>query len=274
MNRRTAIGVGAASLLGGSALARAGKEAPAKPTTFVLVHGAWHGGWCWRDVRTLLEAQGHRVFTPTLTGLGERSHLREPVPNLSVHIQDVVNTIAFEELDRLVLCGHSYGGMVITGVVDRLKEKISHVVYLDAALPSDGQTMFSQNPNSKPLDDPATQAAIKFLAPDGVWMNVASTELLGIPKTDVEATAWVARRLTPHPLPSWTEPLRLERGGSDGLARTYVLCTNPILPQSAFPLHAARVKNDPTWHYAEITTGHDAMVTAPENVAAILLAAV
>lgn len=237
--------------------------------TFVLVHGAWHGGWCWRDVRAALEADGHRVFTPTLTGLADKAHLRAPVPDLSMHIQDVLNVLEWEELSDVVLCGHSYGGMVITGVADRAKERLRAIVYLDAALPRSGQSMITQGP---PRDAAAArQAAAQTagLAPDGAWMAVFPPEVLGIPPAH-PGYAWVQRRLTPHPLPSWTEPLTLANGGSEGLRRMYVLCTDPVLPNSAFPWHAARVKADPGWLYREIATGHDAMVTAPAETAALL----
>ena len=110
--------------------------------TFVLVHGAWHGGWCWKRVRPLLESRGHLVFTPTLTGLGERSHLLARETGLETHIADVVNVIRWEELSEVVLCGHSYGGMVISGVADRVPDRIRSLVYLDAFVPSDGQSLF------------------------------------------------------------------------------------------------------------------------------------
>ena len=110
--------------------------------TFVLVHGAWHGSWCWKRVRKALQARGHDVFTPTLTGVGERSHLLSPDVNLDTHITDVVNLIRWEELSGIVLCGHSYGGCVITGVADRLSDRIAALVYLDAFVPEDGQSLY------------------------------------------------------------------------------------------------------------------------------------
>ncbi|MGZ0244868.1 MAG: alpha/beta fold hydrolase, partial [Alphaproteobacteria bacterium] len=108
--------------------------------SFVLVHGAWHGGWCWRDVRRVLEEHGHTVFTPTLTGLGERSHLLSPDIDLETHIADVINLLVWEELNDVILVGHSYGGMVITGVADQAKDRLRHIVYLDAFLPADGES--------------------------------------------------------------------------------------------------------------------------------------
>src|SRR3984957_20745503 len=109
--------------------------------TFVLVHGAWHGSWCWKRVRQALQAAGHNVFTPTLTGVADRSHLLSPDVNLDTHIDDVVNLIRWEELSDVVLCGHSYGGMVITGVADALSDRIRSLVYLDAFVPKDGEAL-------------------------------------------------------------------------------------------------------------------------------------
>ena len=110
-------------------------------STFVLVHGAWHGSWCWKRVRKALQDQGHQVFTPTLTGIAERSHLLSPTVNLDTHIDDVVNLIRWEELSDVVLCGHSYGGAVISGVADRIPDRIRSLVYLDAFLLEDGESL-------------------------------------------------------------------------------------------------------------------------------------
>jgi pimeloyl-ACP methyl ester carboxylesterase len=277
-SRRTILG--SAAITGGlAALGSAGVAGAARGTEraqrrdIVLVHGAWHGGWCWRDVAALLRAEGHRVFAPTLTGLGERAHLRAPVPDLELHIQDVVAHIEAEELENIVLVGHSYGGMVITGVADRLKERIARIVYLDAAVPGDGQSMITQAPGITPEATKATLAALRGLAPDGIWMQPFAPAVLGIPLSNTAATAWVARRLTAHPLPSWTQPIRLARGGSSGIARTYVLCTAPLLQGASFADHAARIRAGeagPGWSLRELATGHDAMVTDPAGTAAVI----
>ena len=109
--------------------------------TFVLVHGAWHGAWCWRRVSDLLEGKGHKVFTPTLTGLGERSHLLRQGIDVSTHVTDVVNLMKWERLSDVVLCGHSYGGMVVSGVAEQMADKIGSIVFLDAFVPDDGDSM-------------------------------------------------------------------------------------------------------------------------------------
>lgn len=131
-----ALGAGAAALGGTSAMAQAG---PRK--TFVLIHGAWHGGWCWRRVADILEAKGHKVFTPTLTGLGERSHLLAKGIDVSTHVTDVVNLFKWEGLSDAVLCGHSYGGLVVSGVAERIAPKIGSIVFLDAFIPDNGDSM-------------------------------------------------------------------------------------------------------------------------------------
>jgi pimeloyl-ACP methyl ester carboxylesterase len=227
-------------------------------------------------VRRLLEREGHSVFTPTMTGLGERAHLREPAPGLSVHVQDVCAVIEAEELADAVLVGHSYGGMVVTGVADRMKPRLRHVVYLDAAVPKDGTTMISQAPGITPEAIAATTRALAGLAPDGVWMAPFPAAVLGVPESNVAASQWLARRLTPHPLPSWTEPLALPNGGSEGLPRTYVLCTSPVMQSASFAAHAALIRAGqagPGWTYRELATGHDAMVTDPRGTARLILEA-
>lgn len=237
---------------------------------FVLVHGAWHGGWCWRDVAAELRAQGHVVFTPTLTGLGERSHLLSKEIGLQTHIEDILSVIRFNDLENIVLVGHSYGGMVITGVADLLRENMSHIVYLDAALPRDGQTMISQGPVRAPKVLQAIETQLGALAPDGIGMAPFPPEFLGIPK-DHTGYEWVARHMTPHPLKTWLDPIALENGGSAGLPRTYIHCNDPVLPNSSFAYHSARTGSDSSWDSLTLATGHDAMVTRPGELTKILL---
>ncbi|MEP3226184.1 MAG: alpha/beta hydrolase [Parasphingorhabdus sp.] len=276
-NRRQVLGSATMAAWGlsisGCSHVNAGSLASAKsgPKTFLLVHGAWHGGWCWRDVRAQLETQGHKVWTPTLTGLADRAHLLSPAIGLDTHIQDITTLIAFHNLTDIILVGHSYGGMVVTGVADRMKERVSAIVYLDAALPKDGDTMITQGPPRSPEIIQQTQSALANLAPDGIGMAAFAPEFLGIPK-DHPSYSWVAANLTPHPLKTWLDPIKLQSGGSIGLPRTYVHCTSPVLPNSSFPYHAAKAASDPSWTYRPLRTGHDAMITAPEAVARILMA--
>jgi pimeloyl-ACP methyl ester carboxylesterase len=149
------------------------------PGTFVLVHGAWSGGWCYHKVAARLRASGYEVFTPTLTGQGERSHLRDGSINLSLHIEDVCNVFHYEGLTRAVLAGHSYGGMVITGVADRIADKISALVYLDAFLPEDGQSLFDINIAANSQRFIANAGGIGGLAvpsPPAAFFNVNATD--------------------------------------------------------------------------------------------------
>ncbi len=266
------MAAGAASALAVSPVA-ARRKSLRKPPTFVLVHGAWHGAWAWMRVRPLLEEAGARVCTPTLTGLGERGHLRSPVPTLSTHVEDVNRCLYYEDLTEVVLVGHSYGGMAITGAADAARERIAALVYLDAAVPKNGQSMASQKPGATEAEIEGARAGLGALAPDGAWMGVLPLEGYGYHGLSETDARWISARLTPHPLASWFEPLALGNGGGADLERTYIHCKNPPLPMSSMPFHAALLKNDPAWRYREIESGHGAMMTAPEAVAALLLEA-
>ena len=238
--------------------------------TFVLVHGAWHGGWAWSRVRLLLEAEGARVFAPTLSGLGERRHPDAPPPRLAHHVAEIAGLIRNEDLRGVTLVGHSYGGMPITGAADKVADRLSSLIYLDAAVPRNGQSMITQKPGITPEEAAATEAALAALAPDGVWMGVLPLEVLGYPGLSAADADWIAERLTPHPLATWTEPLNIG-DAADRLPRAYIHCTNPPLPMSSMPAHAERLRRDPDWRYREIASGHGAMLTAPEAVAGALL---
>lgn len=252
----------------GSLRKRSGRDKRQK--TYVLVHGAWHGGWCWRDVaKPLLEA-GHFVLTPSLTGLADRKHLMSPEIGLETHISDIASLIEYYDLQDIVLVGHSYGGMVITGVADRLKERISHIIYLDAALPRSGDSMISQGPPRSDDEIQKIESNLRMLAPDGIAMQAFPPEILGIAQSH-PSYAWVAEKLTPHPLKTWLDPIKLSNGGSGGLDRTYIHCNKPVLPNSSFGWHAAQLQDDDSWQYHAIATGHDAMVTAPRELLKLIL---
>ena len=255
----------ALSLAGLAAAALSGRPARAavRPKPFVLVHGAWHGGWCWRHVRGRLMAAGHDVHTPTLTGQGERHHLTGPQVTLDTHIEDVARVIEWEELDGVVLVGHSYGGYVVTGVADRLKARLARVVYLDALIPTDGRAMSD--------DWPAEQVAqVRTTLIDGYRLASPPPAWFGVPEADAANTAWLARRLTDMPFACLTTPARLPGGGADGLPRTFIRCTAPpVLPGPEPAAARARAQG---WDYHELATGHNAMVTAPAALADLLLA--
>ena len=243
--------------------------------TFVLVHGAWHGGWCWRDVRENLQNAGHRVFTPTLTGLGERSHLLSPDINLDTRILDVVNVLEWEELSDVILVGHSYGGNVITCVADRAKHRLRHVVYLDAFLPEDGESPASHrlktlNPDVTTEEIDAEIARRRGTANAQGGGPTHITNLFDIPKDRPELYHWVERRITLHPVNSQVQPIKLEKGGSEGLPRTYILCTGSP-GKTLFMVLAEKLRASPDWRYRELATSHDAMVTMPNETSKLLM---
>jgi len=232
-------------------------------TTFVLVHGAWHGGWCWRRVADRLTLAGHRVLTPTLTGLGERSHLLTPQVDLETHVRDIVGVLRWEDLDEVVLCGHSYGGMVVTGAADREAERVRSLVYLDALLPDDGQTVFD-------LLLPEGRERFRRTAReqgDGWTIPPVPAERFGV--ADALDRAWVDRLCTPHPMACFEQPLRLTGAHRAVARRVYVLAA--AYDPSPFQAVAARLRADPAWRVHALPTGHDAMVTAPAALAEILL---
>lgn len=231
--------------------------------TYVLVHGAWHGGWCWRHVAERLAAAGHRVFCPTLTGLGERAHLLTRAVNLSTHVQDVVALLEAEELERVVLVGHSYGGIVITGVAARAKARLKQLVYLDSAIVEDGASWAS-------IGLPEVVAERRKAAQEssgGVSLPVPDARVFGLLQPD--QIAWVQRRLTPQPFGGYEETMRWGGPVGNGVPKVYVDCTDPAYAGLA-PVKE-RYRGKPGWPFAEIRTGHDAMVSAPEETAQLLL---
>jgi pimeloyl-ACP methyl ester carboxylesterase len=229
--------------------------------TFVIVHGAWTGAHGWRWVRPLLRAAGHDVVTPSLTGLGERAHLATPGTDLGTHVDDVVAVLHFEDLRDVVLVGHSYGGMVITGVADRVPERIGALVYLDAFVPRDGESML----DLVPADSRAGYEEAARTRGDGWRVPPPLPDPLppGLPPGDV----WTIARLVPQPLATMAQPVHLERGETE-LPRTFVLCTEG---KEADPPHVARLRADPAWRLVELAAGHTAHVAAPEKLARALL---
>jgi len=232
--------------------------------TYLLVHGTGHGGWCWRGVAESLRASGHHVYTPTLTGLGERSHLISREIGLDTHITDVANVAIWEELRDFIIVGHSYGGYVISGVCDRLRERVRHAVYIDAPSPKDGDS----NSRGRSLEE-LGQASGGLI--DGYLLPVKESSIaqLGIAADDRADTEWLLRRLTPHPARTWVDRIHLEHGGSVGLPRTYVFC-NQAPADSPLRRYADERRKDPTWVFRELPCGHDAMVILPRETARLL----
>jgi pimeloyl-ACP methyl ester carboxylesterase len=228
-----------------------------------LVHGAWHGGWCWRRVADRLAAAGHRVFCPTLTGLAERAHLLGREVNLTTHIADVVGLLEAEELNEAVLVGHSYGGIVITGVAARAKARLRQLVYLDSAIVEDGGSWSSAAP-------PGVAAERRKLAQEsssGLSMPVPKAEVFGLREPrDID---WVQRRMTPHPFAPYDQKMHWGGPVGNGLPKVYVDCTDPAYAGLAALKDRYRGKAE--WPFIELKTGHDAMVSAPVETAKLLL---
>lgn len=229
----------------------------------VLVHGLCHGGWCWRPVARLLRAAGHEVFTPTLTGLGERAHLLTPEVGLTTMIRDVTAVLEAEELTDVLLVGHSFGGLPVLGAADRARDRIRRIVLLDGLVVEAGRRAFDALP-----EDVVRQRELDAKRRcHGLALPPPPAEVFGV--TDPDDVAWVERRMTPHPLRSYREPLALDGPLGAGLPVTYVHCTQPVYPALA---SSRQVVKDQGWEWRDLPTGHDAMVTDPEGTAAALLA--
>ena len=239
---------------------------------FVLVHGAWHGAWAWRRVVDALHAQGHRALAVTLTGGGERVHLMSSLITLETHIADVANTIEAEELQDVVLAAHSYAGMIGTAIADRMPQRLKHLVYVDAVVPKPGESWSSTHASAT---REARLAAAKasddysFPAPDPVVFGLAA-----------EDHAWVQRRQTPHPGHTYQAPLQFDPKRAASVPRTFVDCVQPRLA-TIDPIRP-RVRDAGFWdgewmrgggaRVQELATGHDPMVSAPQELARLLLA--
>jgi pimeloyl-ACP methyl ester carboxylesterase len=226
--------------------------------TFVLVHGGWHGGWCWNRVSKLLSAKQHTVVAPTLTGLGERSHLLNPDIDLDTHVLDVVNVMKWQELRDVVLVGHSYGGMVISGVAERMESSIASLVMLDAFVPDSGQSV-------NDLTSPEIRDSILKAASEG------ATSIPPMPAAffDVNENdrAWVDAMCTPHPIKSILQKITLTGARERIARRAYIRAASSENP----PLDAALSEvGNRGWQTSKIDAGHDAMIDAPAQLAEML----
>lgn len=234
---------------------------------FVLVHGGAHGGWCYGRVAQRLRRGGHDVYAQSLTGLGDRKHLLSPTTDLNTHITDVVNLLEYEDLKEVVLVGHSYGGMVITGVADRAIQRISRLVYLDAAHPINGESMLD---NTLPALIGELQREIRIengielvLFPDSPLLKVMGVE-------DADDFEWLISKITPHPWKSFSQKLVLDREGDvQRIPRTSINCTSILNLLSDDDRRRRTSANT----VLEIDTGHDLMITKPDEVAYMLLKA-
>jgi pimeloyl-ACP methyl ester carboxylesterase len=230
------------------------------PKTFVLVHGSWHGGWCWRGVADLLRAKGHRVFTPTLTGVGERSHLLSREVDLDTHIADIVNVFRWEDLHEVCFVVHSYGGWPGSGALEQIGDRVSSVVYLDAHVPENGQSWMD-------LANPDTRAGTLAAIDKGEAGSPPPTA--GFFKVNENDRAWVDSKLTAQPVGVRTQSIQLT-GARERIAKKLYIRA-PNYPQPAFDAAYAKCKADPSWRTLATSVGHDVMIDAPQWLADVLL---
>jgi pimeloyl-ACP methyl ester carboxylesterase len=228
-------------------------------TTFLVAHGAWSSAWAWKKMRPLMRAAGHELWTPSYTGLGERAHLADPSVDLDTHIRDVLGVLEMEDLGEVVLIGHSYGGMVATGVADRARERIAQLIYLDAFVPSDGQSLFDLQ-----TDENRTrmQAAART-AGDG-WKLPPNPMP---PDTLPEDQAWAAGRRLAHPLKSFEQRLKLSKQAPP--PRSYIYCRRAG-PGDVFRQFHERAQREAGWRHFEIESSHNPHITAPQALMTLL----
>jgi pimeloyl-ACP methyl ester carboxylesterase len=232
--------------------------------TFVLIHGAWHGGYAWRHVTPMLRKAGHEVFAPSLTGLGDRAHLSSREIDLDTHIQDVVSLLEMEDLHEVILLGHSYGGMVITGAADRVPQRIRRLIYFDAFVGENGKSCMDYVAAAVPervkgFREQAKESGFVPPPPAALWGH-----------TDPALIGWLKPREVRHPFASQTQPLRLNNEEAlKRIPKTFVHCTSP--GTGSFDQFAAKYRNAPGWRFFEVKSGHDAMLLKPRDVADVLL---
>ena len=229
-------------------------------TTFVVAHGAWSAGWAWKKMHPLMRALGHTLITPTYTGIGERSHLAHAGIDLDTHITDILNVLEFEDLRNVILIGHSYGGMVATGVADRAADRVAHLVYLDAFVPHHGDSLLALTPadnRSRVLEGVRTQG-------DG-WRIPANP----LPSdTSPDDVAWSMPRRVMQPLKTWEQPIELT-GPVDTVPKTYIYCNMPG-PGDMFRQFADRARSEAGWKYFEMDASHNPHITVPADLMKLL----
>ena len=231
----------------------------ATPNTFLVCHGAWSAGWAWKKMHPLMNKAGHRLVTPSYTGLGDRAHLAQPGIDLDAHIADMLAVIKYEDLRDFVLIGHSYGGMVATGVADRVRDKVQQLIYVDAFVPQDGQSLLDFLPESE-------RRRMREGAQSGDGWRVPPNPTP--PDTPPEDVAWLNERRVNMPIKCFETKLKLEKGPLT-LPRSYVYATR-FPPVNVFGQFAKMTKSDSAWRYFEIDASHSPNVTAPEALMALL----
>jgi pimeloyl-ACP methyl ester carboxylesterase len=240
---------------------------PSTPT-FLLVHGAWHSGECWQRVTPLLEAAGHRVFAPSLTGYGDKAHLLGPEVGLDTHVDDVVNLIIEEDLTDVVLVGHSYAGLVISSAANRIPDRIAHLVYLDAMVPEDGETAVDAQPITQYLIDLAAKSDTGWRIPP-MPEQPLPLGLFGV--TDPADVAWLRTLLSDQPLLCLQQPVHLDNPAVNTIPRTHIHCEG-AKPEGITrrPIPPIQPNGTPAQVW-ELPTGHDCMITMPAELTELLL---
>ncbi len=229
---------------------------------FLLIHGAWHGAWVWNEISEILRYQGHSVSTPNLTGLGEKKHLLSSKITIETFIEDVVNHIVFENLNNIILVGHSFAGSVISGVADRLKNRIKKLIYFDAMILIDGQKPFDISP--KETVEQRIELAKKF--GNDISIPAPSADAFGV--FDIKKSLLLEEKLTPHPLSTFQSKLILKNEIGNGIPLSYIFCTKPVYKS----LESSRkVVRKMKWPIFELNAGHDAMLTHPKETLNLLM---
>jgi pimeloyl-ACP methyl ester carboxylesterase len=228
-------------------------------STFVLVHGSWHGGWCYARVAKMLRDAGHDVFTPTLTGMGERVHLAHQGITLDTYVSDVVNVLKFEDLNEVTLCGHSFAGVVITAVAAQVPERIKALVYLDAFVPEDGQSYFD-------LLTPEVKDLILGLARESGDVAPIPAAAFNVNSADAE---WVDAMCVPQAIAPFAQGVKAGIGSIEIKKRTYIYASKSNM--DTFEPFYETYRKDPSWDVHVVECGHDVMLDAPQRLVSILL---
>jgi pimeloyl-ACP methyl ester carboxylesterase len=257
---RRAVLVAAAASMATLASPIGPAQAQTSAKTFVLVHGGWHGGWCWRRVADLLEKKGHKVFAPTMTGLGERSHLLDAKINLATHVTDIVNVVKWEGLSDIVLVGHSYGGLIISGVAEQMHEAIGSIAFLDAFVPESGDSVADK------ASQPVREAIAALVQKGDSAMKPVPAAVFRVNEKD---RAWVDGKCTPHPVATFTDKITVSGARERIGKKAYIRAKG--YPSVPFDGAHAKLAANPAWRVYEMPCGHDAMVDMPERLTEILL---
>ena len=229
---------------------------------FLLIHGAWHGGWVWNEISEILRYQRYSVSTPTLTGLGKKKHLLSSKITIETFIEDIVNHIIFENLSNIILVGHSFAGSVISGVADRLKDRIKKLIYFDAMILVNGQKPFDISP--KEIVEQRIESAKKF--GNNISIPAPSAAAFGV--LDIKKSLILEEKLTPHPLSAFQSKLILNNEVGNGIPLSYIFCTKPVYKS----LESSReVVRKMKWPIFELNAGHDAMLTHPKETLNLLM---